>query len=337
MSDELLIGYLFNALDPEEARQVENALAHDLEWQRRRDALAQMVNALEADREHPAPPPGLRHRVIAHLAEVRCEERVVKLAPPPLSSVGTSRTWWRRADVLVAASLLLLVAPLVGKAVSYVNYRHNISVCQNNLRTFYTPLMTFADLHQGHLPQVEKNPPWNRAEAVVPILYQNGLGSELNVQCPSGKNIVPSQQALAELAKTYPPDGQARDGGNHPLIGSYAYTLGYADGAGNLQGMYYDRTQKDNDLIPIMADRPPFEQLKGIVYTTPNSLNHGERGQNVLYLGGAVTFMTSPQIGLDGDNIYLNQDGRIAHGLHRHDSVLGASNFQPFPPGDPEE
>ncbi len=55
----------------------------------------------------------------------------------------------------------------------------------------------------------------------------------------------------------------------------------------------------DNDLIPVMADRPSFNQMQGVfAETTPNSRNHDAKGQNVLYLGGAVRFVTTPRIAL---------------------------------------
>ncbi len=36
------------------------------------------------------------------------------------------------------------------------------------------------------------------------------------------------------------------------------------------------------------------------------------------------------EFGIDGDNIFLNQEKRVRAGLCRQDSVLGAGNAQPF-------
>ncbi len=108
--------------------------------------------------------------------------------------------------------------------------------------------------------------------------------------------------------------------------------MGYQDASGQLHGLRVDHATNDNDLIPVMADRPSFNQVQGVfVDATPNSRNHDSKGQNVLYLGGAVRFVTNPRIGAYGDDIYLNQQNRIAAGLHRLDAVLGASDFKPVP------
>jgi hypothetical protein len=108
--------------------------------------------------------------------------------------------------------------------------------------------------------------------------------------------------------------------------------MGYQGASGELHGLRFDTVLMDNDLIPVMADRPSFDQTQGVfAEASPNSRNHDAKGQNVLYLGGAVRFVTTPRIGAYGDDIYLNEQNRIAAGLHRLDTVLGASDFTPCP------
>ena len=46
-------------------------------------------------------------------------------------------------------------------------------------------------------------------------------------------------------------------------------------------------------------------------------------GQNVLYVGGHVRFCTATKVGIDGDDIYLNQMGAVGAGANRFDTVLG--------------
>ena len=55
----------------------------------------------------------------------------------------------------------------------------------------------------------------------------------------------------------------------------------------------------------------------------PIPVSHGG-GQNVLFVGGNVRFATSPNVGYNGDHIFLNDVGLVAPGLHRFDSVLDA-------------
>lgn len=76
--------------------------------------------------------------------------------------------------------------------------------------------------------------------------------------------------------------------------------------------------------LAVMADHNPYTQLQGEdrpcldpqAHPLANSLNHAGRGQNVLYLNGAVTWHTTPLCGArlgDGtrDNIYRPGAGSV--------------------------
>jgi hypothetical protein len=336
MLEENLVGYLLNALDPEEQREVERAIQNDPETRRRLELLERALQPLSADADNPPPPVDLRFRVLARVAEDRLEHPLLRLKAPPIGSERGGRSWWRRADVLAAAILMLVVGPLVPSAVSYAKSRFQIGQCQNNLRAFHTSLMAYTDLHDGRLPRVDKEPPRNLAGVVVPILYQEGLAQGLDIRCPSSQTPEVPLHSLAELDTAYTNHEISFGRLANQLSGGYAYAMGYQDASGQLHGLRVDSVLMDNDLIPVMADRPSFNQTQGVFTApTPNSLNHDSRGQNVLYLGGAVRFVTNTHIGAYGDDIYLNQQNRIAAGLFRLDSVLGASDFRPCPTEGP--
>ena len=56
------------------------------------------------------------------------------------------------------------------------------------------------------------------------------------------------------------------------LSGGYAYAMGYQDASGQLHGLRIDNVLNDNDLIPVMADRPSFNQTQGVFAgASPNS------------------------------------------------------------------
>lgn len=334
MTDDFLVGYLMHALDPDEEARVEEALSQNPELRQRLDAFAGSVsNLLEADSEMPPPPPGLKYRTLARVAELRLEEQRNHTPIPftlrPSREVAVTRSWWRRADVLVAASLLVIVLPLLGSGVAYARYRYNIVMCQNNLRGFHDALTMYANINEGRYPRVEPVPPRDLAGVVMPLLQQNGLTSGLKLRCAANTSEPTVACSLQDLEKAHEKGGPAFDALANNLIGDYAYTLGYYDADGNLHGPTLHREPGDMDLMPIMADRPSFSQVKEMVSATPNSLNHAGKGQNVLFLGGNVRFVSSPRLG--EDDIYLNQDHHIAAGRHREDSVLGGSNFRPNP------
>ena len=130
--------------------------------------------------------------------------------------------------------------------------------------------MSYSDLHDGRLPRVEKEPPRNMAGVVVPILYQEGLGKGLNIRCPSNETPAAPLHSLEELDNAYNNQGGAFTNLANQLSGGYAYALGFQDASGQLHGLRVDKVLMDNDLIPVMADRPSFNQTEGVFAdTTP--------------------------------------------------------------------
>ena len=91
-----------------------------------------------------------------------------------------------------------------------------------------------------------------------------------------------------------------------------AYTLGYRDQEGTLHGL---RQGPDGDTLPILSDRPQV-------------VVHG-RGFNVLFISGAVRYSTSHNIGVNGDDIFVNDAFKVRAGLHRDDSVLATGDTAP--------
>jgi hypothetical protein len=118
--DKNLVGYLLKSLESDEQREVESYLRNHPEAQRRLELLRQAIEPLAADKDADEPPAGLRLRTLARVAEYRCRELLpAPKAPPPRMIPG--RSWWRRADVLVAASLLMVLLPMLWSALSYLH------------------------------------------------------------------------------------------------------------------------------------------------------------------------------------------------------------------------
>jgi hypothetical protein len=331
--DENLVGYVLNALDPETQREVEDYLRSRPDAMKNLELIRQAFEPLAADQDAYEPPAGLRVRTLAHVAEYRCQERhTVPPAPPYQSMPHVSPSWWRRADVLVAASLLLIGFPLLLPWIARMQHKRNIVECQDNLRRFYTALVAYSENHSGELPQVKEEAPQNFAGVFVPILNQDGLlGQDVSIQCASRGRTPPAQITLQQLQQLYQALPRAEfERHVRELGGCYAYPLGYRIG-GKLVGLRYEPGRENNDLIPIMADRPPFDQPGPSMLANTNSENHGGQGQNVLRLGGTVEFCTTRMVGIGGSDIYLNRNGQLDAGVDSHDIVLGASAARPRP------
>jgi prepilin-type processing-associated H-X9-DG protein len=318
MNDNL-VGYLLNALDPETQREVEAHLASDANARRELEMLRQALEPLSADKEI-EPPKGLVIRTLGRVAEYTCRELPRAPVERGTRAPAPSRPLWRRADVLVAATVLLTLA---GAGVSWLAYARNraaIAGCQNNLRQFGMALARYGELNGKQLPNVAaQEPPRNVAGMVAPLLMNAGtLAENANVGCP-GKSQPRTCPMTLDRLQTLDPEAfkqQAQE-----LICCYAYSLGHRDENG------YHPPRLDmgepSALVPIMADAPPPTPWVG------NSANHGGNGQNVLFLDGHVDYFTTRNVGMDQDDIYLNREGRQAAGLGPKDTVLGSSASSP--------
>ena len=333
--DENLVGYLIGALDPDTERALEGQLRVDPDARRKLERFRQALEPLEADRDEIVPPPGLRNRTLARVAEYswRAKPRV-RPAPPVRPPSPVSISWWRRADVLVAASLLFLCLALLLPWLARAQHARSRIACMNNLREFYLALVSYSDQHNGELPRVEEDPPRNFAGVLVPILHQEGVLSNVSLACAgtgeSAPPLLPIDQ-VEELARKQPNRFEQY---THQAGGCYAYPLGYRTG-GRLVAIGLD-PDLPHDHLPILADRPPFESPDAPALLHANSENHGGEGQNVLFMSGRVQFYKSRNVGWNGDDIYLNQNRRLEPGVSRMDVVLAASPVRasPSPPLD---
>jgi hypothetical protein len=334
MSDDNLVGYLLNALDTDTQREIESLVRSDPDARQRLELLRRALEPLAADRDDIEPPSGLRMRTLARVAEYRCRRLPYAPPAPPVRAHVPARSWWRRADVLVAASLLLVVLPIIPPALTYLRHHRNISYCQNNLRGLYQALMAYSEHHSGDLPKVEDAPPRDFAGVFVPLLRNdNVLGPAISVACPANGSHAPPPVTMETLQMERVSQPELFAEHVRQMGGCYAYTLGHRDGDGRLCGVHYDPSM---EWLPILADRPPFEQQGGFDWQTGNSPNHAGKGQNVLFLGGHVVFWPGRNAGLYGDDIYLNKAGRPEAGMDGADTVLGASEFRPsLPPPEP--
>jgi hypothetical protein len=323
--DENLVGYLLKALDGETQREVEAYLCAQPEAAKKLELLRQALQPLAADSQPITPPPGLRMRTLARIAEYRCRDFPRAFVAPPIHSRSPARTWWRRADVLVAAAVLLVVLPLIPPGLNRLRQQHGITECKNNLHNIYMALWNYSDRHGGALPRVEEQPPRHVAGIVFPILREeNLLGSDVSAGCPAMGSYPPPAISVEEMQRQMEMGPKEFRQCARQLIGCYAYTLGYRDSQDHLRGLRFG----SNDHLPIMADRPPFEQTNyRTVRGMKNSPNHGEAGQNVLFLSGQVIFCTDRTVGVYRNDIYLNKRGLPEAGVDPSDSVLGGSDF----------
>src|SRR5262249_10480357 len=136
--DENLVGYLLDALDPQARGEVEAQLASRPQLRERLESLRRTLEPLAADVANPEPPPGLAVRALARIAAYRCQPPSRPAATTPPRHSPRPRRAMPRADLLVAACLLVVLAPLAaaGLARLWRDYAHR-ETCANNLRVLW--------------------------------------------------------------------------------------------------------------------------------------------------------------------------------------------------------
>jgi hypothetical protein len=323
--DENLVGYLLKALDADSTREVEAYLRTHPEERNRLEQLRRVIAPLAVDMDD-EPPPGLCVRTLARVAEYHC--RKLPAAPPPEPAQVAEAPIlpsWRWADVLIAASILLCLFLLLPLVTFRLWRQYQQYACANNLHKLHNSLMRYADNHEGELPKVEAFPNAKSVAGIfVPILNEEGyLDKDVNLSCSPFTSHPPTDRTVADLQNLYDTRREQFRDLARGLAGCYAYTLGYSDGD-TIRGLRLG----DGDKVPVMADCPP--EIQAALYGGANSPNHGGGGQNVLFLGGTVSFRTTRLVGKD-DDIYLNQRKLQEAGLALSDSVLGPSASSPRP------
>jgi hypothetical protein len=291
--NDRLIDYALNQLDPIDKRKVDQILATDAAAAAKLSNLQRVLNRLTADREPHAPPTGLALAAISHTANFLVENGLFTTRDGVPGSIETVSRPLREnrwlpisqvhANIAVAACITFLVAALGLVGVQRIRKEQQIVVCQNNLRELHSALTGYSETHHGQYPQP--------GTSGLPV-----AGSFLDELTRSGQPVSVSARTCPLIRNT-------------EAVG-YAYSLGYRDPSGRLTGL--QKPDSADDLTPISAD------IQG-----EDSNQSGHRGWNVLTIGGSVRYTTISTIGVNGDDIFRNDDGVRRAGLHRNDVSLG--------------
>jgi hypothetical protein len=310
-----LVGYLLGSLDDAAMRQVEAALLDRPETRRELAVLKKALHPLAGDRDDPAAPAGLAQRTLARVADQAGWD--LPNAPRDSESPSAPRGgWWRRADVLVVVTLLVLALGVGSPSLYRWNRQRGTLECQENLRQFFVGLTTYRD-QRGAYPDLTRESPRNVAGLVVPMLADAGvLPASFSVRCPEVGPHLSCALTLTSLRTLSEADFQTQAPN---LALCYAFALGYRDPAGD----YHSPWQLPGGSWPVLADRPPSDGVPG------NSPNHGGIGQNVLFLDGHFAFVTQRTLGDPEDDIFRNYEQRVAAGIGANDIVLGYSSARP--------
>src|SRR5271157_1068632 len=143
--DENLIGYLLQALDPDEQRETEHHLRDNPEAQKNLAMLRRALEPLSADAEGFEPPADLSVRTLARLAEDQCRRQPPAMPLPVLGEHEPTYRRWRHVDWLVAATLMLIAGGVDVTLIVQLRTKDRVWACQNNLREIHTALLNYSN------------------------------------------------------------------------------------------------------------------------------------------------------------------------------------------------
>jgi hypothetical protein len=302
-----LLDLYLGQLSPEQRAELDRRISEDPVLARHNEAFAAVFQALDSVRGE-RPPVGLAERVVARAA---ASPRVVR--PPNVvpeadeEPRGVILRVHSLRDVLAVAAMIVLAVGLGVPSVLHVRERNQRIACSNNLAHVGQGMQAYAAAFGDSLPFVGWHPgrdSWqptsepgvdslpNRRH-VYPLLL-SGHARPVWFVCPAGDAVpMPAEQVR-----------QCRD-----FIESRNLSYAYQNMAGARPSLLGDPD------LPILADdnpcfddgRPLFDIARRVGLHDPSKANsraHRGAGQNILTLDGRVIWTTTPDSGINGDNIW---------------------------------
>jgi hypothetical protein len=290
--DELLLDYALDQLPPGDRAVVSNLIATDAEFAAKFRALSALLAPLAADREADAPPPGLALSAIAATAEHLVANGLFTakngFSQPAAEVHPDSRYRESRWQPLVRGWVNVGVIA----AVVLLTLGLGLTGVQKARQSYQQSACqnNLRELHGGLVGYSEAHDGRFPQVGTEGVPTAGGFYAEL----------ARSGQPLPESVRGCPI--QLPDTFGTPV--GYSYSLGFRDPLGRLNGLR--RPETAEDLTPIASDLP----------------TGGHSGWNVLHVGGSV-HLTRTSVLVSGDDLFRNDAGRTAAGLHRHDVCLG--------------
>jgi hypothetical protein len=305
-----LVGYLLNALEPDEQELVEQQLAADPQLRRDLELLHRSLDPLRADRGFFQAPVGLCDRTCRFVVE-----RMTTVRAPEARAAR-----WTFSDVTIMAGIMLIASSLFFPALHHSRQSARLAGCQNNLRQVGTSLARYSEGHNGYFPEISPGSNLGAAGIYAVRLAEDGaLPDPRLVVCPSSQLAEQRNFRLPTTIELKNAKGETLVTFHRTMGGSYGYTLGHLAG-----DEYRPTKNRQRKNFAVVADAPL------LTADGPRSFNHGGKGQNVLFEDGHAEFLTECEIAGCRDKIYLNDQDQPAAGLHENDSVIAGSAARPF-------
>ena len=309
-TDELLlVDDIQGRLDRKESEALKDRMATHPELRKLRTELAATLAALEVATATRAPH-GLSGRTLDHIATVQRTNALLAIQ----ESRSRRRSSFSFRELAAIAAVLVVMLGLIIPSLRIARQHRDEGLCAAQLGQIGVGLNTYAMNHEGNLPAPPDGKPsrWMdakegkcNASALFTLLRQRHVSRPMVFQCPAAEG---DSFEVGPGMKRFP---QA----NH-ISYSYQHSFGPHRARLNLP--------RASEIVILADANPLFEG--GVFHADrvdiPVSRNHGQRGQNVLFLDGHTKWTHTANAGVDGDNIYLLRGKRTYQGTEAPESTL---------------
>lgn len=301
-----LIDFLLGQCEPDVSADIRQRLAHDGRFRAVHDNIAKTLAAMSLVGEN-EPPENLVSRTLARIRQH--QQTNALLAREQLAGRRGRPTFLLRELAAVAAVLVLMLGTF-SIWQRQARREHLAGLCRSQVGQIGTGLLTYANAHDGFLPAADlAQHRWLPKPGVPSVSNSSGLFrlviadfvSSSVFTCPALEADGGSKAGFAVQP------GMSDFPGAEDINYSYQHTLG---------GRRLSRQvlAPVAESMAIMADSTPlfaggqFRRDRVRTAASDNSDNHGQAGQNVLYLDMHVVWRERPDVGVRGDNIFLAKD-----------------------------
>lgn len=358
ISEQDLIGYALGALDAIEEQAISSALRQDLTLRERLAEVEEKLTNLPDRFVEIDPPKSLLDKTLntisivaatlghSDVPEVAPKQRKSNRSIPnrfsPDSDVSViKKSNWSLMDLVVSCSVCLVFAAILLPSIASSRFQSDMLYCQNNLRTIGYSLASIADSYDGKLEVVRTD---NQIDVgqYVRLMIESELSADSNgMICPGDplKEQTKTQYEAAwfqtaaqrtcagvELVTPEMEGSNSLTDSNHPqqwqnslaACGSY----GYAVPARIANSSRLEKMVVPSSTDQVLAGDAPCSSSPGF-----QSLNHGSKGQNVLYGDLSVSYIHDSAYLPSGDHIYLNNQGEVQPGFSLKDNLLATGTI----------
>jgi competence protein ComGC len=250
-------------------------------------------------------PEGLAARTVSLIQQ---RQRVEALIAREESARPASRPMFSLRELAAVAAVLVMLATIFVPSIRQAHRVAQVNECAANVGQIGSAMLSFANDHNDQLPGVDGtsarwlpsgNEPAVSNSSALFKLVRDGYASPVVFQCPAlGGRSFAVQAGFMDF-----PAGQY-------IHYSYQYSLGHGSlSRGTLRSA--------DESMAILADSTPLfadGQFHPADLTATASENHDRAGQNVLYVSGQVRWASEPDVGVNGDNIFLADGVSEYHG-----------------------